>query len=326
MKKSNKSKAEDVELELEPKGGKKAKVKMALAAMVAPEDACKVEEAVDEFLDSITEELEAEYQKNLDEAFAQVAAEKEEESKKAIAGYNEAYEIISDLQNRLESQKEEYENNIEEQYEVAYQKIMEEQSKNQVLETQLYEKYQEELQEVKKYLVEEIDRFLTDKEVELEETIRHQVMNDPYLAETRLKWEKVVKLAENDMESGNYSHVVSSKVDEMNKMLDEKTQKIQILEARCHKVVQEKERLVEQVRASQNVITESTVKAKEEKRKNVEGKGHVETVNVTEVTKVISENVESKGNDKMVVEEVTGGEPVVSESMVNQWKFLSGNK
>lgn len=325
MKKSNKNK-DEVEMELEPKGGKKAKVKMALAAMVAPEDAAKVEEAVDEFLDSVTEELEAEYQEKLNEAFEQVAKEKDEESKKAIEGYNEAYEIIADLQTRLEVQKEEAENFQTEQYEVAYQKILAEQAKNQELETQLYEKYQEELKEVKEYLVEEINKFLSDREVELEETIRHQVMNDPYLAETRLKWEKVVKMAEDDMETGNYSHVVSTKIDEMNKMLDEKTQKVQILEARCHKMAQEKERLVEQVRSSQNVITESTTKEKEVKRKNIEGKGHVEVENVKEVpTKVISEAVEPKNTDSRIDEVVTGGVNP-SDALLEQWKMLASKQ
>src|SRR5277367_6421421 len=132
----------------------------ALSGLI-PEDAQeKVSAAVSEFIEGAVVELETEMNGKLEDAYKQITEEKLKDEKTAEEGYGQAWEIITDLRNRLEVQKEEFDHALEEGYEEAYQMLQEERSKNDTLEVQLYEEYDKRMQDVKEYMIEKLDQFL----------------------------------------------------------------------------------------------------------------------------------------------------------------------
>ncbi len=124
---------------------------------------------LDQMRAEIKAELEAEYNAKLEQAYAALSEELNANEKVAYQGYEEAYQIITDLRNRLESQKQEFEATLEEGYEEAYQMLQAEREKNNTLEVTLYEEYEVKLKEIKEYIVNKVDQYLTHKWQELHE-------------------------------------------------------------------------------------------------------------------------------------------------------------
>jgi hypothetical protein len=253
----------------------KSKVFQALEALVPEGDRAKLTEAVSEFLDGARAELETEYNANLESAYKTVEAEKLEAEKVALKGYNEAYEIIVDFKNRLETQREEFEVQLEEAHEQAKDLILAERKKNEELELTINEAKERELHAVKTDLVDKIDQFLSVKEEELHEMAKAQILNDPYMLEHKLAWDKVLNLASDWLSDEDYASVTASKAEELGRQVTEAKQQVKVLEARANRLTAERDKLNEQVRASAQVISEGTEKVRSEKKKTVEGKGVV---------------------------------------------------
>jgi hypothetical protein len=271
----------------------KSKVFQALEALVPEADRTKLTEAVTEFLDTARSEIETEFNTNLEDAYKQIAAEKEADEKIAYKGYNEAAGIIADLKNRLEKQGEEYEAQMTESYGEWEEMLVAERKKNEELELTLQEAKEKEVSEVKTWLTEKIDEFLSVKEEELHEMAKQEVLNDPYMLEHKLAWDKVLNLASDWLSDEDYANVNASKAEDLQKQVNEAKHQVKMFEAKVSRLTAERDKLNEQVRASAQVITESNEKVREEKRKTVEGKGVVEMTKERQEVVVLKEQVAS---------------------------------
>src|SRR5690349_9491021 len=133
----------------------------ALAGLI-PEDAQKqVSEAVSQFLEGALSELEGEAEKKLEEGYKEFQKQQADAEATAEKGYAQAWDIICDLRDRLELQKEEFDQALEEGYEEAYQMLQEERAKNDTLEVDLYEEYDKRLNDIKEFMIDKIDTFLS---------------------------------------------------------------------------------------------------------------------------------------------------------------------
>jgi HD-GYP domain-containing protein (c-di-GMP phosphodiesterase class II) len=260
-----------------------------------PEDQVnEVASAVSEMLGEAQERLEAEYNKNLEEAYSQLSAELSQAEKTAYHGYQEAYEIINDLTNRLEVQKAEFENTLEEGYEEAYQMLLSERNSKGKVEVDLYEEYDSKLAEMKNYIVEKVDQFLQLKGGEIYEQARYDLMNDPRIVEHKVALDKIINITSNYLSDEEKAFATSSKLDEATKRIDELKGQLRLLEARNIRLSTDNTRLNESVRRTAPVLTESrkvTVdnkkarlvteqKERAAKVKSASGRGHIDTDNV----------------------------------------------
>ena len=157
------------------------KIVEALKNLLPENEVNEVANAVGEILEQAKEKLEAEYNQKLEEAYAELTGELAEAEKIAEQGYEEAYAIIGDLRNRLEIQGQEYKDALEEGYEEAYQMLKAERAKNENLEVEMYEEYDQKLAEMKEYIVDKVDQFLQLKGHEIYEQARRDVLADPRL-------------------------------------------------------------------------------------------------------------------------------------------------
>jgi hypothetical protein len=305
-------------------------VTKVLAGLI-PEDAQKsVEEAVGQFLENAHQELHSEMEEKLKEAYAEHAKELTEAEKIAEDSYAQAWEIITDLRDRLEIQKEEFDKALEEGYEEAFQMLQEERAKNDTLEVDLYEEYDRKFEDIKSYMVDKLDQFLQLQGDKYYEMARRDVSNDPAVVEHKLAFERVLEVAANYLSDEDAAFATSSKVDGLQKQLDETKGQMKILESKNMRLSMENTKLNEAVRQTQEVIneqvTKSDKKARVEKARIVEGRGV---------------SVSDRQRHKVIAEQQDSGEPVaehkdseteraerfveqVGETVFADWKHLSG--
>jgi regulator of replication initiation timing len=281
------------------------KITEALKKLLPESEINEVAAAVKEMLEQAKANLETEYNQKLEEAYAELTSELAASEKTAEKGYEEAYAIIGDLRNRLELQGEEYKAALEEGYEEAYQMLKAEKDKNQQLEVEMYEEYDKKLAEMKEYIVDKVDQFLQFKGQEIYEQAKRDVLTDPRMAEHKVTLDKIIDLTSNYLSDDDFASVNSSKLDEVNKTVEEMKGQLRIMEARNIRLSTENTKLNEAVRQAQELITESrkvvkTVKKNEvvneqnervEKVKNVTGRGK------TDDGVVISEYAAPTNND-----------------------------
>ena len=124
------------------------KIFNSLKNLLPSDQVNEVAQAVNEMLEESKKEMEAEYNKNLEEAYLQLTGELSQAEKTAYQGYNEAYQIIADLQERIANQKVEFETALEEGYEEAYQMLIAERNNKNSVESDLYEEYDSKLKEI----------------------------------------------------------------------------------------------------------------------------------------------------------------------------------
>ena len=267
----------------------------SLKKLLPEEQVNEVASAVSEMLNEATERLESEYNKNLEEAYAQLSAELSQAEKTAYTGYQEAYEIINDLSNRLEVQKAEFEQTLEEGYEEAYQMLLSERNSKGKVEVDLYEEYDGKLAEMKNYIVEKVDQFLQLKGGEIYEQARHDLMNDPRIVEHKVALDKIINITSNYLSDEEKTFATTTKLDEAVKRLDELKGQLRIMEARNIRLSTDNTRLNESVRKAGSVMTESRKaqpvdnrktrflteqKERASKVKSASGRGHIDTENV----------------------------------------------
>jgi hypothetical protein len=290
------------------------KITESLKSLIPQDQLNEVASAVKEMLSTAKEEMEKEYNSNLEEAYKQLTTDLEKAEKTAYHGYQEAYEIITDLRNRLESQKDEFDKALEEGYEEAYQMLLTERNKNKDIETTLYEEYDAKLAEMKEYIVEKVDQFLQQKGTEIYEQAKKDILSDPSLVEHKVVLGKIVDITSDYIKNEDVSFVTNNKINEAAKQVEELRSQLRILEARSIRLSTENTKLNETVKKFNNMVNESkvavpAVKSKKaqviseqnervEKVKNASGRGHIDTENV----QVIAEyNAGNGANNELLV-------------------------
>lgn len=272
-----------------------SKILESLKKLLPEENLKEVAAAVDEMLEEavaeVTKTKEAQMNKELEKAYSELSAELAAAEKVAEQGYEEAFAVITDLRNRLEVQKEEFETTLTSGYEEAYQMILAERAKNSSLEVDLYEEYEKKYGEMKEYFVEMLDKFLQTKGKEMHEQIRRDTINDPRYAEHKVALDRIVDIAADYLSDEDFALATSSKLEEAYKRLEEMSGQIKMMEARNIRLSNEKTKLEECVRHASEKITESVKtnnkNERKEKAKTVSGRGHIVT---EQDTKVIAEH------------------------------------
>lgn len=289
-----------------------------------PEDAVtEVTEAVKTELEAAKAAYEQEFSSKLEEAYAELAGELKSTEDTAIQGYKEAYAIIQDLRQRLDTQHKEFAGSMEEGYEEAYQMLVAERAKNDNIEVEMYEQFNTKLQEMKEYMVDKVDAFLQYKGEEIYESAARDISNDPRTSEHKVALDRVVECVAEFIGDEGYAAVNNSKVEEIGRKTEELKSQLKILEARNIRLSAENTKLTEAVRETQKVITESAkVEKKErvERAKKVEGRGRA--VNDSELVAEWSDNksVEKKTDvDTTLVESI-------DPDLLRQMQVLAGTK
>lgn len=245
------------------------KITEALTKILPEDQVAEVAKAVEEMMAEQVKELETEFQTKLDEAYEQVAGEKQTEEQISEQGYQQAYEIIASLMNRLDEQREEFESALEEGFEEAYQELSKEKGKNDDIEVGLYEEFDKKLQEMKNFMVDKVDQFLNLQEAEIYEHAKRDVLDDPTLAEQRVIVEKMAELLSRYVESDDLCAVSTSKLESTIKTCDDIKGQMRIVEARNVKLSAQNNRLNEQVKDANELLTEAVKVDKKEKARKV---------------------------------------------------------
>jgi vacuolar-type H+-ATPase catalytic subunit A/Vma1 len=194
-----------------------------------------------------------------------------------------------------------------------------EKAKNQQLEVEMYEEYENKLSEMKSYFVDKIDEFLKHKGSEIYEQARRDVLNDPRMAEHKVTLDKIVDLTSSYLSDEGLANVSSKKIEEANKAIDELKGQVKIMEARNIRLSTENTKLNEAVRQSQELISESKKLVTKSKKETV--------VNEQKERTEKAENVTGRGktvDDEKVV--VIGETTANSDSDLDQILVLSGLK
>jgi len=119
------------------------------------------------WLDKSVTELREHYEKELAASEAMAAK-----------GYAQAYEIITDLRNKLEDQREMYEKRLEEGFNEAFELLQKEKQEKASLEVVLYEEYDKKVQDIRKFMVDKVADYL-DKKVLEEGAAKVRAENTP---------------------------------------------------------------------------------------------------------------------------------------------------
>jgi len=299
-----------------------------LSSLLPKEHIAEISTTVKTMLDEAKAEIEAEkekeYEEKLEAAYAELAQEMKEAEKVAEQGYNEAWTIIYDLRNRLETQQAEFEKTLEENYEEAYQMLLAERAKNEELELKLYEDSQKRLAEMKAYIVEKLNEFLLVKGQEIYEQARRDVLSDPRIAEHKLALDRVVEIVSTYLSDEDFNGATSSKLEEASKLVEQLKAQQRILEAKNIRLSTENHKLTEEVRKAADLITESktTVKKEEKKEavrtaKNVQGRGQMYTEGIIPEPKGDAKKPKKAEGDTTLVEQF-------GDAALHQMKVLSG--
>lgn len=258
------------------------KILEALQKLLPAEQLNEVSSAIDDMLNEAKAELETEFDAKLEEAYAELSAELKTAEHTAEEGYKEAHAIITDLRNRLEVQREEFNRTLEEGYEEAYNMLLAERAKNSSIEVEVYDEYDSKLNEMKNYIVEKLDQFLQFKGNEIYEQAKRDVLNDPRMAEHKVALDKIVEIAAGYLSDEEYALATSTKLEAAHKKLEEATAQIKMMEARNIRIANENSKLNEAFRHQQALLTEGKQNEKKErvqKAKEVNGKGKTQLEN-----------------------------------------------
>jgi hypothetical protein len=281
------------------------KILEALKKMLPENQINEVADAIKGMLKQAKVDVEKEYNSRLEEAYSELAKELTEAEKTAENGYEEAYRIIGDLRGRLDIQGQEYQSALEEGYEEAYQMLKSEREKGSKIEVDMYEEYDNKLNQMKSYIVDKVDEFLQLKGTEIYEQARRDVLSDPRLAEHKVTLDKIINITSDYISDDNMNAISGKKLEEAQKTLDEQKGQIKILEARSIRLSTENTKLNESVRYAQDVINEqkkfavnsrkenmiSEQKERTQKAKNVTGRGQTST------EEIVTENAHTPSHD-----------------------------
>jgi hypothetical protein len=297
----------------------------ALSKLLPQDKMDEVKKAVEEMVTEAKADLEKEYNAKLEEAYAQLSEEAKQGEVVAEQGYQEAWGVIQDLRNRLETQRAEFDAALEEGYEEAYQMLVTEKGKNDKLESEMYEQYDKKLGEMREYMIDKIDEFFQHKGKEIYEQARRELSSDPRLVEHKVTLDKVIDTVSDYISDEEYAFVTNSKLEEAVKSLEDLKGQVRMLEARNIRVSTENTKLNEQLRQQAGLIKESTKNAvTEEKKERVEkaenAQGRGKQV-VTEKVEVISEKPETTNDSNDTEDQI-----VETSDQMHSWQVLAGIK
>jgi len=275
------------------------KILEALSGLLPKDQLTEVNAAVESYLAEAEKNIEAQANAKLEEAYAELSAELAQAEKVAEQGYMEAYQMICDLRNRIETMKEEFEATLEEEYESAYQLILNERAKNSNIEVEMYDEYDSKFSDMKEFVVDKLDEFLQFKGAEIYEQAKRDVLNDPRYAEHKVALDKIVEIASGYLSQEEMAFATSSKLEEASKKIDQLEATVKMMEARNIKLSKDNTKLNEQVRHAAELITEARTTDRTERVRNskrVSGRGHGA---LDEDTKILSEyhNTERRRRD-----------------------------
>jgi hypothetical protein len=297
----------------------------ALSKLLPQEKMDEVKKAVEEIMAEAKAELDKEYNTKLEEAYAQLSEEVKQGEKVAEQGYSEAWGVIQDLRNRLETQRAEFDAALEEGYEEAYQMLVAEKGKADKIEAELYEQYDKKLAEMREYMIDKVDEFLQHKGKEIYEQARRDLTNDPRLVEHKVTLHKVIDTVADYISDEDYAQATNSKLEEAVKAVEELKGQVRILEARNIRVSTENNKLNEHLRQQAELIKEHTTnvvkeekKVRVEKAENAQGRGKAV---VTEAVEVISEKPEATNDSNKSEDQI-----VENSDQMHSWQVLAGIK
>jgi hypothetical protein len=253
------------------------KITEALKKILPAEHVNEVRKAVEDMMTEQVKGLESEFQSKLDEAYSQISDEKSRTELVAEQGYQQAYEIIGSLMTRLDEQRSEFETALEEGFEEAYQELQSEKGKNGGIEVELYEEFDKKLHEMKEFMVDKVDQFLGLQEEEIYEHAKRDVLSDPRIAEHRVVVSKMAEMLSDYIDNDSLKGVSSSKIEESHKQLESIKGQLRIVEAKNVRLSAHNNKLNEQVREANGLLTEAAkVERKERagKAKNASGRGN----------------------------------------------------
>lgn len=248
------------------------KITQALKKILPAEHVAEVAKAVEDVIAERFEEMEAEFQTRLNDAYEQLTEEKKAEEATTVRGYKQAYEIITSLMNRIDEQRVEFEAALEEGFEEAYSELQREKASKSNIEVDLYDEFDKKLKEMKDIMVDKIDQFMSLQEQEIYEAAKREVLSDPAIMEQRIALQKVAEIVAGEEAAG----VPSAKIEEAFRQIENLKGQLRVVEARNVKLSAQKNKLEEQVRKAHDLITEATrIERKERvnRRGNASGRG-----------------------------------------------------
>lgn len=253
------------------------KITEALKNILPAEHVNEVRKAVEDMMSEQVQTLETEFTNKLEEAYAKIQEEKNQTQVVAEQGYQQAYEIIGSLMTRLDEQREEFETALEEGFEEAYKELQSEKGKNDNIEVGLYEEFDKKLQEMKDFMVDKVDQFLGLQEEEIYEHAKRDVLCDPRIAEQRVVVTKMAEMLSDYIDGDKLSGVSSAKLEETYKQLESLKGQLRIIEAKNVRLSAHNNKLNEQVREANGLLTEAAKverKERQGKAKNASGRGN----------------------------------------------------
>lgn len=252
------------------------KILEALKKTLPGDHVKEVAKELERIIDEARTELENEYQEKLDEAYKDADEQIAVAEATAEAGYQQAHQIIQDLEVRLATQEEEYENKIEEQYEEAYALIETEKTKNANLEATLYEEFNGKLQKMMELIVDKVDQYLEMQNAEIYQRAHDNVINDPRVMEHRVAISRIAEALSDYISEDDLRGATNAKLEESHKAIEDLKGHVRVLEERNFRLTRSNENLNEQVRQQKNVLNENTKterKVTEQKARTVSGRG-----------------------------------------------------
>lgn len=297
------------------------KIMESLSGLLPEETQGQVASAVSSILEDLHKEYEESYNEKLKEAYAEMAEENENNVKKAVESYEKAYEIISDLRNRLEVQKEELDEAYTQEYEEAYQMLVEERNKNEELESRLYEEYDARLNDIKEYMVDKVDQFLAQQGEKFYEMAKQEVLNDPAILEHKVAFDKIVDVVGDYISDEEMIFNTSSKVNGLNDQVEKLSKEKRLLEAKVIRLESDNNKLNEVAGEAQKLLQEQVLNEEKEwvkRSRNAEGRGEV----AEEDRQVLLGEYASKEAGAKNVNEHSNYQE--SNTIVEQWQQLAG--
>lgn len=250
------------------------KVLEALKKILPAEHVQEVASAVESMIAEAEQKIEArkekEFNAKLLEAYDKVSAELQEAESTAETGYKQAFAHIQELTLRLERQQEEFDNLMDEGFSEAYEMLEKEQAKNNNLEVEMYEEFNNRLKRMKDMFVEKFDQFSQIQYAEIYEAARRDIMNDPRMVEHKVALDKIIDIVGSYVSEEDFAGTNSTKVNEAFKAVEDLKGQVRVLEARNVRLSTQNNKLNEQVREMNNVLTEST-KVEKQERKRIAG-------------------------------------------------------
>lgn len=310
----------------------------SLKTMIPDDQAGSVETAINEFVQETENKIKEEYEKTLEESYKDwqkeldevrnEGSEKLRESEQtALQGYEEARVMLEKKEAELENQKAEFESFLEEQYSVAKSMLDKEISRNNEIERDLYEAYNQQVEDIKEDLVNKIDNFLNDRVEDIAESVRRELKNSPEVLESKVAFDKIKTIVSSSLREEELTESSNRNFSDLQEKVHQLNAELKALKARNMRLTTENRKHVKSLNEANNnperkekldrARREAERKASEKLAENVEGRGTV--INKEDL---ITENAA----DTTTTESNTNKKSFFSDEEMKKMQFLAGYK